>query len=600
MPLSDHEQRILAELEESLNREDPEFADKVRNETAVPPLGPPGTVGRVRLPARPRSLTVCSSRPRSWLALVGVAIMFASAVVIQRNVRRMGRASWHDLTRGFQGRQPSGAGGHRAQRPRGPRLVQEPVPPRRRLTPRRQPTGTVPRHRRRRHEARRGRSSTTAVRCRGRAVGARRPRAATPTACFGVAASTLACVRSVDATPGASPVAAASGAGVRWTATRCRRSTSPRGAGSPCATPLAEALGLPVVVDNDAKALALAEGWLGAARGVANFLAMVVSTGVGGGIVLDGRLLDGRLGQRGTRRPRDRRAATVACARAARGAASRRRRPGPRSRRSTGAPAGDASRRRSKRVPARSSVARSRRSRACSTSTSRSSVARSRSASARRSSTPHSASCPRAPASRSPASAASSRSASASSRRSSARRALAMRALVRRRTGRAMNVRHLADDGPARARDEPRSSTSPRASRADPALWWPTLAARSSRFAPRGWWRRPPFLPVPDERYWRFRMETAYGDEPARHRAPTTSSTRCAGRGARAHADGRVAAHGARAPPERDVRAAAARLGSPSGRAPPRRSGRGRRDPRRAAHHPLAARDRHACRRSFG
>ena len=50
---------------------------------------------------------------------------------------------------------------------------------------------------------------------------------------------------------------------------------------------------LPAFVDNDAKALALAEGWVGAARGERDFLAMVVSTGVGGGIVLDGRLLDG-------------------------------------------------------------------------------------------------------------------------------------------------------------------------------------------------------------------------------------------------------------------------------------------------------------------
>ena len=62
---------------------------------------------------------------------------------------------------------------------------------------------------------------------------------------------------------------------------------------------LAELTGLPVVVDNDAKALALGEGWCGAARGSANFLAMVVSTGVGGGIVLDGRLLDGADGNAG-------------------------------------------------------------------------------------------------------------------------------------------------------------------------------------------------------------------------------------------------------------------------------------------------------------
>ncbi len=62
---------------------------------------------------------------------------------------------------------------------------------------------------------------------------------------------------------------------------------------------LTATLGLPVVIDNDAKALALGEGWLGAARGRTDYLAMVVSTGVGAGIVLDGRLLDGADGNAG-------------------------------------------------------------------------------------------------------------------------------------------------------------------------------------------------------------------------------------------------------------------------------------------------------------
>jgi glucokinase len=57
--------------------------------------------------------------------------------------------------------------------------------------------------------------------------------------------------------------------------------------------------GVGVYGDLDAKALALGEGWLGAAKGYANFLAMVVSTGVGGGVVLDGRLLDGASGNAG-------------------------------------------------------------------------------------------------------------------------------------------------------------------------------------------------------------------------------------------------------------------------------------------------------------
>lgn len=62
---------------------------------------------------------------------------------------------------------------------------------------------------------------------------------------------------------------------------------------------LTESLSVPVCIDNDAKALALGEGWAGAARGVRDFLAMVVSTGVGGGIVLGGRLLDGAHGNAG-------------------------------------------------------------------------------------------------------------------------------------------------------------------------------------------------------------------------------------------------------------------------------------------------------------
>ena len=57
--------------------------------------------------------------------------------------------------------------------------------------------------------------------------------------------------------------------------------------------------GLPVALDNDAKAFALAEGWLGAARGRRDYIAMVVSTGVGGGMVVDGRLLHGASGNAG-------------------------------------------------------------------------------------------------------------------------------------------------------------------------------------------------------------------------------------------------------------------------------------------------------------
>ncbi|MFP5254323.1 MAG: hypothetical protein ACLGI8_00550 [Acidimicrobiia bacterium] len=43
-----------------------------------------------------------------------------------------------------------------------------------------------------------------------------------------------------------------------------------------------------------------------------------------------------------------------------------------------------------------------------------------------------------------------------------------------------------------------------------PSLWG-TAVRQARRLAPTRWWRRPPFLPLPDDAYLRFRLETAYG-----------------------------------------------------------------------------------------
>lgn len=59
------------------------------------------------------------------------------------------------------------------------------------------------------------------------------------------------------------------------------------------------ALGLPTVLDNDAKAFALGEAYFGAGYGAQCLLGIVVSTGVGGGIVVAGRLLHGASGNAG-------------------------------------------------------------------------------------------------------------------------------------------------------------------------------------------------------------------------------------------------------------------------------------------------------------
>jgi glucokinase len=67
----------------------------------------------------------------------------------------------------------------------------------------------------------------------------------------------------------------------------------------PLLSSISELTGLRTFIDNDAKALALAEGWLGATRDCANFLAVVIGTGVGGGLVEGNRLAVGRTGNAG-------------------------------------------------------------------------------------------------------------------------------------------------------------------------------------------------------------------------------------------------------------------------------------------------------------
>jgi glucokinase len=70
-------------------------------------------------------------------------------------------------------------------------------------------------------------------------------------------------------------------------------------AGHPFAAPLSEALGVPVRLINDARAFTLAEARVGAGKGCASLIGVTLGTGVGGGIVLDGRLVLGFNGTAG-------------------------------------------------------------------------------------------------------------------------------------------------------------------------------------------------------------------------------------------------------------------------------------------------------------
>ncbi|MHB1090026.1 MAG: ROK family protein, partial [Ilumatobacteraceae bacterium] len=62
---------------------------------------------------------------------------------------------------------------------------------------------------------------------------------------------------------------------------------------------LSKLTGCDTYIYNDAQALVLGEQWRGAAQGERDVIGMVVSTGVGGGIISDGVLLRGRLGNAG-------------------------------------------------------------------------------------------------------------------------------------------------------------------------------------------------------------------------------------------------------------------------------------------------------------
>ncbi|MEJ7875105.1 MAG: ROK family protein [Solirubrobacterales bacterium] len=59
---------------------------------------------------------------------------------------------------------------------------------------------------------------------------------------------------------------------------------------------MSERLGIPVVLDNDANAAALAEHRWGAARGARNAVLLTIGTGIGGGLIIDGKLYRGSSG----------------------------------------------------------------------------------------------------------------------------------------------------------------------------------------------------------------------------------------------------------------------------------------------------------------
>jgi glucokinase len=89
------------------------------------------------------------------------------------------------------------------------------------------------------------------------------------------------------------------GGPMRWPSGEVSPLNIPSWRGFPLRARLAEEFKLPVHIHNDAICVAVAEHWRGAGVGADNVLGMVVSTGVGGGLILGGRLIDGASGNAG-------------------------------------------------------------------------------------------------------------------------------------------------------------------------------------------------------------------------------------------------------------------------------------------------------------
>ncbi|MEO8126181.1 MAG: ROK family protein [Bryobacteraceae bacterium] len=73
----------------------------------------------------------------------------------------------------------------------------------------------------------------------------------------------------------------------------------PQFEGFPVRDEIERHLGTQVILENDANAAALGEKWIGAGTSVADLVLLTLGTGIGGGIITDGRVLHGQVGMAG-------------------------------------------------------------------------------------------------------------------------------------------------------------------------------------------------------------------------------------------------------------------------------------------------------------
>ncbi|MCL4434197.1 MAG: DUF3040 domain-containing protein [Actinobacteria bacterium] len=102
MPLSEHEQRILHELEQALFNEDPQFADRVQSETVYSHAGR-YLKWSIVLFLLGLGIVIGTFTFSVPLAFFGFVVMLGSAVSIEANLRRMGKAGIRDISQALRG-----------------------------------------------------------------------------------------------------------------------------------------------------------------------------------------------------------------------------------------------------------------------------------------------------------------------------------------------------------------------------------------------------------------------------------------------------------------------------------------------------------------
>jgi hypothetical protein len=97
VPLSEDEERILHEIEQQLHATDPQLVREVSSTTLYRHAGRNlkwatlGFVGGLVF----MMLTFTTS---TWLGVVGFLAMLGSAIAFERNLRKMGKAGWRQIT----------------------------------------------------------------------------------------------------------------------------------------------------------------------------------------------------------------------------------------------------------------------------------------------------------------------------------------------------------------------------------------------------------------------------------------------------------------------------------------------------------------------